>query len=145
MVKPLPYLRPFGISVLLDHMLDETAWRSPLKRIGFDVTMITSNTKCKLTSSRIARKNELQLRLRTGEKGTFCRTGTADKHFQTTLIGEYIIKNILDDNMALCPISVSPHGRTGSLFEGFLDGTEPFPADNFRKSRPHAKRADQLV
>ena len=145
MVKPLPYLRPFDISVLLDHMLDETAWRSPLKRIGFDVTMITSNTKCKLTSSRIARKNELQLRLRTGEKGKCCRTGKSDKHFQTTLTGEDIIKNILNDNMALCPISVSPHGHTGSLFERFLHGTEPFPSDDYPESRPHAKRADQLV
>ena len=43
MVKPLPLLRPFDISILLDHMLGETAWRSPLKRIGFDVAIITSN------------------------------------------------------------------------------------------------------
>ena len=47
--------------------------------------------------------------------------------------------------MVLCPISVSPHGHTGYLFEHFLHGTEPFPADNFPESRPHAKRADQLV
>ena len=145
MTKLLPLLCPFDISILLDHVLDKTARRSPLKRIGFDVTMITSNTKCKLTSSRIARKNELQLRLRTGEKGNFCRTGKSDKHFQTTLTGEDIIKNILNDNMALCPISVSPHGHTGSPFECVLQETEPFPADNSPTSRPYTKQANQLV
>ena len=138
-VKPLPLLRPFDISILLDHMPDETAWRNPLKRTGFDVTMITSNTKYKLTSSRRARKNELQLRLRTGEKGKVCRTGNSDKHFQTTLTGEDITKNILNDTMALCPISVSPHGHTGSLFERFLHGTGPFPSDDVPESRPHTQ------
>jgi hypothetical protein len=54
MVKPLIPLHPFNIAILLDCVLDETAWRSLLNRIGIDVTMITSNTKCKLTSSKIA-------------------------------------------------------------------------------------------
>ena len=56
MVKPSPGLHPFNISILLDHMLDEIVWRNPLKIIGFGVTMITSNTRCKLASSRIAQK-----------------------------------------------------------------------------------------
>ena len=42
MVKPL-LLRPFDISILLDHILDENGG-NPLKRIDFGVTMITSNT-----------------------------------------------------------------------------------------------------
>ena len=82
--------------------------------------------------------------LRTGEPGKLCSTGHPDKHFQTTLTGEDITKNILNDNTVLGPISVSPHGHTGSLFEHFLHGTEPFPADNFPKSKPHAKQADYL-
>jgi hypothetical protein len=82
---------------------------------------------------------------RTGEKGKYCRTGKSDKHFQTNLTGENINKNILNDNMAVCPISVSSYGQTGSLFECFLHGTKPFPANEFPELRPHAKQADQLV
>ena len=39
-------------------------------------------------------------------------------------------------------LTVRPHRIP---VERFLHGTEPFPADNFPKSRPHAKRADQLI
>jgi hypothetical protein len=38
-----PRLRPFDLAVLFDHLLDETAWHSNLTKLGFDVTMISSN------------------------------------------------------------------------------------------------------
>ena len=37
-IPELPRLRSFDISVLFDHMLDEGAWRSDLKRLGIDTT-----------------------------------------------------------------------------------------------------------
>ena len=38
----MPNIRPFDFSVLLDPLLNETAWRTPLYRLGFDVTYIKS-------------------------------------------------------------------------------------------------------
>ena len=39
-IPELPRLHPFDISVLFDHMLDEDAWRSDLKMLGIDITIV---------------------------------------------------------------------------------------------------------
>ena len=44
-IPELPRLRPFGISILFDHMLDEDAWRSDLKMPGIDITIL-SPSRC---------------------------------------------------------------------------------------------------
>ena len=38
----LPSLRPFGISVLFDKMLSESTWRTPITKLVFDVTIVSS-------------------------------------------------------------------------------------------------------
>ena len=45
-IPGLPRLRPFDISVLFDHMLDEDAWRSDLKMLGIDITIYSSPCGC---------------------------------------------------------------------------------------------------
>jgi hypothetical protein len=39
-VKSLPHLKPFDLSIRLDHSLDPGSWRTHLSRICFDVTII---------------------------------------------------------------------------------------------------------
>lgn len=73
-VKALPQTRPFDISVLFDHMLDERAWKTPLTELGFDVTFISSKPSFS-TRTTAARKKEIYLRLRDGEKKKFTRRG----------------------------------------------------------------------
>ena len=43
MIKKLPNLRPFDISILFDPLLDETAWRTKIHRVGIDVVFIHSH------------------------------------------------------------------------------------------------------
>ena len=38
----VPTLKPFDISILFDHMLDESAWRCSLHMLGFDVVCAKS-------------------------------------------------------------------------------------------------------
>jgi hypothetical protein len=43
-VPSLPQLKPFDLSIRLDHQLDTRCWQTPYTRIGFDVTLIHSTT-----------------------------------------------------------------------------------------------------
>ena len=63
-VKRMPNIRPFDFSVLLDPLLDETAWRTPLFRLGFDVTYIKS-TPLTSSKSKAARISDINMRLST--------------------------------------------------------------------------------
>ena len=112
-IDKIPTIRPFDLAILFDHMLDETAWRSTLKILGFDVVVVPSKPT-RVTPTRAARKNELKLRLSDGEKGKFCRRGKTCKETQITLTGDEIIGEIISDGMVLVPISVSPHGHVGA-------------------------------
>jgi len=40
LIKLAPRLRPFDLSVKLDHILGDSIWQTPLRRLGFDVTVI---------------------------------------------------------------------------------------------------------
>ena len=62
----LPLLRPFDVAVMLDHMLDKRAWRTDLKMIGFDFTVISSTSKLGLTPSSQTTRNNFHLRLKEG-------------------------------------------------------------------------------
>ena len=41
-IKSLPLLKPFDLSIRLNHLLTKGAWRTPYSRIGFDVVAIHS-------------------------------------------------------------------------------------------------------
>ena len=47
--------------------------------------------------------------------------------------------------MALIHIAVSAGGHTGSLFERFIHGTDPYPEDTYKEDRPNATAADKLA
>ena len=64
----LPRLRPFDVSVLFDHMLDEDVWRSDLKMLRIDITIVPPATELKSPISQTARFKKLFLRLREEEK-----------------------------------------------------------------------------
>ena len=68
----LPTLCPFDIAVTFDHMLDEDAWRSNLKTLGIDITVVLPASKFDSAISQAARSKELFLRLREGETNKFC-------------------------------------------------------------------------
>ena len=69
-VPELPRLRPLGVSVLFDHMLDEDVWRSDSKNPGIDITIVPPATELTSSSpiSQTARSQELFSRLRQGAK-----------------------------------------------------------------------------
>jgi hypothetical protein len=72
-VKSLPRLKPFDLSIRLDHSLDPGSWRTHLSRIGFDVTIIHATRPSVCTPSEAAQFTESDLHLRDGEKQKFAR------------------------------------------------------------------------
>ena len=140
----MPNIRPFDFSVLLDPLLNETAWRTPLYRLGFDVTYIKS-TPLSSSKSKAARLNEINMRLRLGEKSKFQRQGKTDKETGITLTGDDIIGDILQHNNAFIPIAISPHGRTSSLWNRHMYGTAAMDCPDFATDRIHAAAAYRLA
>ena len=132
MIKKLPNLRPFDISILFDPLLDETAWRTKIHLVGIDVVFIHSNASSSSTS-KTARKNELDLRLWNGEKKKYQRRGKTDKTTLISLSGDDIIGEILAQNMGFIPCAVSPGGHLGGLFNAFLYGGDPLPCPDFKR------------
>jgi hypothetical protein len=143
-VSKMPTIRPFDFSILFDHMTHETAWRCQLRMLGFDVVCVSSKP-CRITTTETARKKELKLRLRDGEKGKFCRRGKTCSETGITLTGDEIMKEIIEDDMALIPVSVSPHGHLGSLFERFLYGKDAMEIPEYCDTRTHAAAADRVA
>ncbi len=143
-IPSLPNTRPFDISALFDPLLDETAWRTVLVQLGFDVTVISSKP-CHRTDTQAARKTEIKLRLRTGEKMKFQRKGRTDQDTGISMSGDEMIGDMLQRGKALAPISVSPHGSVGGIFERIWTGAEPYPAPSFADGRPNAEAAWKIA
>lgn len=61
-LKSLPRLKPFDLSIRLDHSIDTSAWQTHSSRIGFDVTLIHSTIPYVCTSSKAAQYTESALR-----------------------------------------------------------------------------------
>ena len=139
-IRGLPNTRPFDISILFDHLLGESAWRTPLHQLGVDVTVVTSKPLPPPTTP-AARNNEITLRL---SEGKFQRRGRSDSDTQVTLTGDEITGNYLRQNMALLPFAISPHGHLGSLAEQFLYGYDPLPSPEFAADRPNALEAARI-
>ena len=145
-VRGLPLKRPFDVDVFLDPMIEKCPWHTSLRRIGFDVTVITSKPLTLPTESMTAaRKNEIKLRLRDGERGKFMRQGGSDASTGITMTGDEIIQDIILQDFCLIPTAVSPHGTTGSLFDRFMYGTDPLPLPNYDDDHKHAAAADRVA
>ena len=141
-VPSLPQLKPFDLSIRLDHQLDTRCWRTPYTRIGFDVTIIHSTMDSSSSASEAALYNETDLRLRDGEKMKFARrTGGTNPLTKRTLTADEVIGEILDCNNAFIPIAVGPFGELGSIFRRFIERYNTLPLPTFSKERPNAERA----
>ena len=148
LIGQLPGLRPFDVSVVFDHMMDGHSWNTPLYQLGFDVTVIGSVPLATPDSSTVARKAEIDLRLREGEKKKFARPAHCDAETGVCMTGDEIVGEIISHNKALLPVAISPHGRVGSLFNRFLYGTDPLPppklGKHYGKERVHGAAAERL-
>jgi len=138
LLRILPTICPFDISIKLDHLLGDSMWRSPLNRLGFDVYVISSNASSN-TKLQTNKKTKSEIRLRDAERDKFCRSGHIDKGSNTTLSGDEIIGKILKTNSALIPITVTEFDQFGSLFERFLFGKEAMKIPNFTENQQNAK------
>jgi hypothetical protein len=126
-------LKPFDLSIRLDHSLDPGSWRTHLSRIGFDVTIIHATRPSVCTPSEAAQFTESDLRLRDKEKQKFARrNGGTNKLTRRTLTADGVIGEIIDSNNSFIPIAVGPNGEFGSLFRRFLHGFNPLPLPTFR-------------
>ena len=145
-VKSLPRLKPFDLSIRIDHSLNPASWRTHLSRIGFDVTLIHSTKPSTSTPSEAALYTETDLRLRDGEKCKFARrTGGTNKLTRRTLSADEVIGEVLQSNSAFIPIAVGPNGEFGSLFRKFLTGDNTLPLPTFPPNRPNALLAAELA
>lgn len=145
-VRTLPRLKPFDLSIRLDTSLDVGAWRVPYSRIGFDVTLVHSTTPSSSSPSEAATFNESDLRLRDGEKKKFARrTGGTNDITNRTLTADEVIGEILSGNNVFIPVAIGPFGELGSLFRRFIENCTTLPLPNFSASRPHAHRAAKLA
>jgi len=77
LLRILPTLCPFDLSVKLDHLLDDSMWRSPLNHLGFDVYVISSNASSS-TKLQTSKKKKSEICLRDAEREKFCRRGHTD-------------------------------------------------------------------
>ena len=139
-----PELRPFDLSVKLDHVIGKDRWRTPLSRLGFDVTVISSAVSSS-TASQIAQKKESDMRLQDGEQKKFSRNAYTNPDTGVTLTGDEIIGEILDTNSALIPITVTEFGQLGSLARRFFYGTAAMKLPTFGVNEPNAKLAAELA
>eukprot|EP00956_Cyclotella_meneghiniana_P005015 scaffold6196_cov69-Cyclotella_meneghiniana.AAC.1 len=142
-VPSLPTLKPFDLSIRLNHLLTQGAWQIPFGRIGFDVVLIHSNKPAPIDPSLEAVSfSESDLRLREGERKKFARrTGGTNNVTSKTLSADEVIGEINDANYSFIPIAIGPHGEIGSVFKRFWDGSDPLPLPSFSKDRLEAKRA----
>jgi hypothetical protein len=98
--KSLPALKPFDLSIHLDHLLSDKAWCIPFSRIGFDIHL-NHSTRPSSSNQRdeTAQHHELDLRLRDGEKMKFApRTGGTNEINKRTLSADEVIGGIMDAN-----------------------------------------------
>ena len=138
-----PNLRPFDLSVQLDHLMNDSPWKTTLSHLGFDVTVIPSAASSS-SASQSARKHESIRRLRDAEQMKFCRDDyTNDSGF--TLSGDAIIGDILDSHAALIPIAVTEFGQFGPLFRRFCFNGAAFPLNISKSKFPNAHAADILA
>jgi hypothetical protein len=141
-VPSLPRLKPFDLSIRLDHSLESGQWRVPYTRIGFDVTLIHSTNPSCSTPSEVAQYNETDLRLRDGEKMKFARrTGGTNPITRRMLTADEVIGEILDNNNVFIPIAVGPFGELGTLFRWFIENCKVLPLPTFSQDRPNATSA----
>jgi hypothetical protein len=137
-------LKPFNLSIRLDHSLDTGQWRVPYTQIGFDAnaTLVHSTNPSCSTPSEAAQYNESDRCLRDAKKLKFARrTGGTNPITRHTLTADEVIGEVLDCNNAFIPIAVGSFGELGSLFRSFIKNHKALPLLLFSPDRTNAARA----
>eukprot|EP00956_Cyclotella_meneghiniana_P011645 scaffold16384_cov76-Cyclotella_meneghiniana.AAC.5 len=124
-----PPLKPFDLSIRLNHLLTQGACQIPFGRIG--------------PSLDTASFNESDLRLREGEMKKFARrTGGTNNVTSKTLSADEVIGELNRCKLQLHTYCNWPPWRNRKhFFKCFWDGSDPLPLPSFTKDRPEAKRA----
>jgi hypothetical protein len=86
-------------------------WKTPYNHIGFDVTIIHSTKESSSTTSKAAKYNKMDLRLRDGERMKFaCPRGGTNPITARTVPPDNVIGEIFNSNQAFIPFAVGPFG-----------------------------------
>ena len=143
-------IKPFDLSFKVDKHIGEAYYKSPLQRIGFDVTMSQaaqdlSNEELSQSDLTSAQTNGIALQLLDCEVDKFNRDrGGTDKKTNVTLSGDEIIGELTNSHQALIPWSISPYGNFGDLSSRFWYGTNTIDLSSVINKR-HAKSAAKLA
>ena len=145
-LRSLPTLKPFDISIRLDQLISDGARRTPFACLGFNITLVHSTKPLSLTLStdEIAHFNENSLRLRKGQSDKFARrTGGTNQVSKRTLSADQVIGEIMDTNYSFIPVAIGPFGEIGDVFMRFWDGSvNPAPLA-FPKEHHNATEASK--
>jgi hypothetical protein len=144
-IPNIPNCRPFDISFRPDSnpaVYDRTP--CPFTEIGFDVTITPSKSHLSSSSSTAANTNSaiaVDQHLNKKEKLKLQRAGMVDS-LSNFVSGNEIIGSLLDANMVLIPLAISPLGKWGGMFHTFLFGPVPRPATklSFQSNTSNAAR-----
>lgn len=143
-------IRPFDLSFPVNKNTGESYFRSPLRRIGFDITMsqaaeALSDRELSQPDLTSAQLNGIALQLLDCEKGKFNRdNGGTDPKTHVTLSGDEIIGDLITRNQALLPWSISPYGKFGGIAARFWYGETAINLKSVLTKR-HAKSAASLA
>ena len=137
-------LKPFDLAIRICHLLIDGSWRCPWKRIGFDVTVISSDPSSSSTRQ-AAPLLDSTARLQLGESRKFTRAGHTEKSTGLTEDGDDLIGHLIDEESPLIPIAVNEFGQFGSLFTSFLFGTPTTPLPLFKETQQNARAMASLV
>ena len=147
-IRDLPKQRPFDLAFRVEHSTSDNTWRCPLSRIGFDVTLIHSQTSSStaMQDSDLLNNDEPSARLRDlGEKKKFERPRGGTNHITgKSITGDAAMGQLLDSNQGFIPIAIGPFGELGQIFQRFLYGTQPTTLPLISKDKPNAERALHL-
>ena len=114
--------------------------------MGFGVTVVSSLPEFS-TRTNTARKNEVKLRLRKGEKGKFQRKRKTDKDTQITMSGDQMMQHLLNNGMVLLPLAITAHGHletclNASYTAQMTSAIMPKFDDNHSKAHEMAREAN---
>jgi len=130
----------------VSHSAGDSVFRCPLSKIGFDMTCIHNDISPDPMIP-IAQYNNLNLQLEEGEQKKFQRArGGTDPITKVSLSGDQIIGEIVNNDMGLIPMAISPYGKFGSIANRFWYGTHARipPKLLTSKDRPNAIKAAKL-
>jgi len=118
-------IKPFDLSFRVNKNIGETYYKSPLQRIGFDITMSQPSNEPPNSDITRAQIKSIKLQLLECEMGKFNRKeGGTNPTTKVTLSGDQIIQELTNSHQALLPWSISPYGMFGDIASRFWYGND---------------------